>query len=160
MWQRRKQHFVNNVLRNNWQDPTRATPCGGFRNVASYLLAFGGPQLSFSFIFLPLLDGVISIISVQYGPYHAFNCALTSSIFLVCLSNISPFWRILALESWFISYYLWDLRVALADTASFKQNEYFFWMNIRDFKKWLFVLNKYSEFWKHEYLFWMNILDF
>ena len=50
--------------------------------------------------------------------------------------------------------------VALFDTALFKKNEYFVWMNILDFKKmnnsfewifwilkkWIFVLNEYSGF--------------
>ena len=55
------------------------------------------------------------------------------------------------------------------------KNEYFFWMNIRDFKKmnnffeWIFWFLKKMNicfewiFWifkKNEYLFWMNILDF
>ena len=148
MWQRRKQHFVNNVLRNNWQDPTRATPCGGFRNVASYLLAFGGPPTAKFLFYLSPPLGRCDLYSYPYSTDRTMplTAYLTSSIFLVCLSNISPFWRILALESWFISYYLWVPKVALANMASFKKNEYFFWMNILDFNKWILLLNEYSGF--------------
>ena len=53
-----------------------------------------------------------------------------------------------------------DTRLALGDTALFKKNEYFVWMDILDFekmnnffewifwilKKWIFCLNEYSGF--------------